>query len=41
MMGDIKYSMLMLSVQLVTSGVDGASRAYHSPEELSKACFMV
>ena len=31
----------VLSVQLVTSGVDGTSRMYHLPEALSWACLMV
>ena len=31
----------VLSVQLVTSGVDGVSRAYQLPEALSRACLMV
>ena len=31
----------VLSVQLVTSGVDGASRTYQLPEALSRACLMV
>ena len=31
----------VLSVQLVTSGVDCASRAYQLLEALSKACLMV
>ena len=31
----------VLSVQLVTSGVDGASHAYQLPEALSRACVMV
>ena len=31
----------VLSVQLVTSGVDGVSRTYQLPKAVSRACLMV